>query len=63
MMSNSQIFSESNSVKVFVVSRRQHFPNLLSNISSVKSKIGNWEGREEGVEWGNRNYYYYVLAI
>lgn len=46
MMSNNQIFSESNSVKMFVLSRKQHFPNLLLNISSFKSKIGNWEGRE-----------------
>ena len=46
MMSNNQIFSESNSVMMFVVSRKQHFTNLLLNISSVKSEIGNWEGRE-----------------
>jgi len=44
IISNSQIFSESNSVKMFVVSRKQHFSNLLLNISSVKNEIGNWEG-------------------
>lgn len=62
MMSNSQIFSESNIVGMFVVRRKLHFQNLLLNIFSVKSK---WEiGKEvKGVEWRSRKYYYYVLAI
>lgn len=38
MMSNSQIFSESKSVKMFVLSIKQHFPSLLLNIPSVKCK-------------------------
>lgn len=38
MMSNSQIFSESNIVKMFVVRRKLHFQNLLLNIVLVKSK-------------------------
>lgn len=45
MMSNCQIFSENNSVKMFVLSKMQRFPNRLFNISTGKSEIGNF-GRE-----------------
>lgn len=44
-MSNCQIFSENNSVKMFVLSKMQRFPNRLFNISTGKSEIGNF-GRE-----------------
>lgn len=42
MMANRQVFSESNRVKMFLSSKMQHFPNWLFNISTDKSKIGDF---------------------
>lgn len=63
MMSNRQFLSENNSVKMFVFSKMQHFPNWLFNIPTDMSEIGILGGKGRELKWRTRNYLYLFIFL